>query len=144
MATVVATSACVVRPTHTAATRSKAASRATTSSSLPKSAAMSGLNNAGSAPAFLGAKPAQLSAGLAIGRRGGGAGCRSVATMGLFGLGLPELVVIGGVAAVLFGPSKLPELGKSLGKTVKSFQEGANVSASLQLYPGKRGGREGG
>ena len=45
---------------------------------------------------------------------------------GLFGLGLPELVVIGGVTALLFGPSKLPELGKSLGKTVKSFQSAAN------------------
>jgi sec-independent protein translocase protein TatA len=44
----------------------------------------------------------------------------------LFGLGLPEIVVIGGVAALLFGPSKLPELGKSLGKTVKSFQSAAN------------------
>ena len=133
MASVVVVATSVVRPSHTAATRSKAASRAAASSSLPKSAAMSGLNTAGSAPAFLGAKPAQLSAGLAIGRRGGGAGCRSVATMGLFGLGLPELVVIGGVAAVLFGPSKLPELGKSLGKTVKSFQEGANVSAVSHL-----------
>lgn len=48
-----------------------------------------------------------------------------VISNGLFGLGLPEIVVIGGVAAVLFGPSKLPELGKSLGKTVKSFQEAA-------------------
>lgn len=45
---------------------------------------------------------------------------------GFFGLGLPEIVVIGGVAALLFGPSKLPELGKSLGKTVKSFQSAAN------------------
>ena len=36
------------------------------------------------------------------------------------------LVVIGGVTALLFGPSKLPELGKSLGKTVKSFQSAAN------------------
>ena len=51
----------------------------------------------------------------------------SVVTAGLFGLGLPEIVVIGGVAAVLFGPQKLPELGKSLGKTVKSFQEAAKV-----------------
>ena len=46
---------------------------------------------------------------------------------GLFGSGLPEIVVIGGVAAVLFGPQKIPELGKSLGKTVKSFQEAAKV-----------------
>ena len=42
-------------------------------------------------------------------------------------MGLPEIVVIGGVAAVLFGPQKIPELGKSLGKTVKSFQEAAKV-----------------
>lgn len=45
--------------------------------------------------------------------------------MGLFGLGLPELAVIGGVAALIFGPSKLPELGKVLGQTVKSFQGAA-------------------
>lgn len=45
--------------------------------------------------------------------------------MGLFGLGLPEVLVIGGVAALLFGPSKLPELGKGLGKTMKSFQVAA-------------------
>jgi len=37
----------------------------------------------------------------------------------------PELLVIGGVAALLFGPSRLPELGKSVGKTVKSFQSAA-------------------
>tara|TARA_B110000977_G_scaffold48257_1_gene65508 strand:- start:10615 stop:11082 length:468 start_codon:yes stop_codon:yes gene_type:complete len=111
----------VVRP---GLARGKAPAKAPTA---PKSCAMSGLS--GTAPAFLG-KPSVISAGVAAGG-GKGAGSRSVATMGLFGLGLPELVVIGGVAAVLFGPSKLPELGKSLGKTVKSFQAAANVS-----YPG--------
>mmetsp|Transcript_23346 Transcript_23346/g.64773 ORF Transcript_23346/g.64773 Transcript_23346/m.64773 type:complete len:144 (+) Transcript_23346:184-615(+) len=50
---------------------------------------------------------------------------RQVTRMGLFGLGVPEIAVIAGVAAVLFGPSKLPELGKGLGKTVKSFQTAA-------------------
>ena len=50
---------------------------------------------------------------------------RDVRQHGLFGLGLPEVAVIAGVAAVVFGPSRLPELGKNLGKTVKSFQEAA-------------------
>jgi sec-independent protein translocase protein TatA len=44
---------------------------------------------------------------------------------GLFGLGLPELVVIAAVAAFLFGPKNLPDLGRSLGKTVRSFSQAA-------------------
>jgi sec-independent protein translocase protein TatA len=49
----------------------------------------------------------------------------SIVCNGLFGLGLPEIAVIAGVAAVIWGPSKLPELGKGLGKTLKSFQSAA-------------------
>ncbi|XP_047338222.1 sec-independent protein translocase protein TATA, chloroplastic [Impatiens glandulifera] len=43
----------------------------------------------------------------------------------LFGLGVPELAVIAGVAALLFGPKQLPEVGRSIGKTVRSFQQAA-------------------
>ncbi|CAI9765094.1 unnamed protein product [Fraxinus pennsylvanica] len=38
---------------------------------------------------------------------------------------VPELVVIAGVVALVFGPKKLPEVGRSIGKTVKSFQQAA-------------------
>ena len=51
---------------------------------------------------------------------------------GLFGLGVPEIAVIAAVAAVLFGPKQLPEIGKSLGKTVKSFQQ---VTCPPVAYP---------
>lgn len=44
---------------------------------------------------------------------------------GIFGLGAPEIAVVGGVAALLFGPSKLPELGRSVGKSVRGFQTAA-------------------
>mmetsp|Transcript_17496 Transcript_17496/g.43351 ORF Transcript_17496/g.43351 Transcript_17496/m.43351 type:complete len:182 (-) Transcript_17496:770-1315(-) len=123
MAIMRAASPCaLVRPSHRAVGRARPSSAP---SAVPKSTAMSVLR-VDTVATFLAPLPAPLTAGLAAGAaRARKAGSRSVVTMGLFGLGLPELVVIGGVAAVLFGPSKLPELGKSLGKTVKSFQEGA-------------------
>ena len=41
--------------------------------------------------------------------------------MNIFGVGLPEIAVIAGLALVIFGPKRLPELGRSIGKTLKGL-----------------------
>lgn len=43
----------------------------------------------------------------------------------LGGVGAPELIIILVIILVLFGPKRLPQLGKSLGKTMKAIREGA-------------------
>ena len=42
----------------------------------------------------------------------------------IFGMGMPELLVILGIALLIFGPKNLPKLGATLGKTVRSVREG--------------------
>jgi sec-independent protein translocase protein TatA len=42
----------------------------------------------------------------------------------MFGLGVPELMVILVIALVIFGPSKLPQFGSGLGKAIRDFKKG--------------------
>jgi len=42
--------------------------------------------------------------------------------MNVFGIGLPELAVIAAIGLLVFGPKRLPELGKTLGRTIRGFQ----------------------
>ena len=42
--------------------------------------------------------------------------------MNIFGIGLPEIAVIVVLALLIFGPKLLPQLGKTIGKTLKGLQ----------------------
>ncbi|TAG98259.1 MAG: TatA/E family twin arginine-targeting protein translocase [Oscillatoriales cyanobacterium] len=43
--------------------------------------------------------------------------------MNIFGIGLPEMAVIFTIALLVFGPKKLPEIGRSVGKALRGFQD---------------------
>ena len=42
----------------------------------------------------------------------------------MFGLGIPELILVLLIALVFFGPAKLPALGKGLGEAIRGFKKG--------------------
>lgn len=44
----------------------------------------------------------------------------------MFGLGMPELLVVLVIVVVIFGASRLPQLGEGLGKAIKGFKKGVS------------------
>ncbi|MEW6494857.1 MAG: twin-arginine translocase TatA/TatE family subunit [Cyanobacteriota bacterium] len=50
----------------------------------------------------------------------------------MFGLGLPEVAVIGIIALAIFGPKKIPEMGSAIGKTLRGFKDELNTPKSEQ------------
>lgn len=57
------------------------------------------------------------------------------------GIGTPGLIIILLVAVLLFGPKKLPELGASIGKTMREFKK-ASREITEELQEGEAAGEK--
>ena len=53
----------------------------------------------------------------------------------MFGLGVPELVIILIIGLVLFGPGKLPDVGKALGKSIREFKAASSEPIEEDKQP---------
>jgi sec-independent protein translocase protein TatA len=51
----------------------------------------------------------------------------------MFGFGMPELIVILVIVMVVFGASRLPELGGAIGKSIKNFKKSVDGSDEIEV-----------
>lgn len=58
------------------------------------------------------------------------------------GLGTSELIVIAVVALILFGPSKIPEFARQLGRAVNMFKKGLNEGMEEEPSSKKHGAKD--
>lgn len=51
----------------------------------------------------------------------------------MFGIGMPELIIILAIALVVAGPAKLPQLGSALGASIRSFKKGVSGDDAVRI-----------
>lgn len=50
----------------------------------------------------------------------------------MFGIGVPELMLVLALALIVFGPGKLPDVGKAIGKTINEFRKASQEPEAEQ------------
>ena len=60
----------------------------------------------------------------------------------MFGLSMQELLVILVIVIVLFGATRLPEIGKGVGQAIKNFKKGVSEPDEIDVTPKKESKKE--
>jgi sec-independent protein translocase protein TatA len=55
----------------------------------------------------------------------------------MFGIGMPELIVILVIVLVIFGAGRLPEIGGALGKSIRNFKRASDGKDEIEIKPKK-------
>jgi sec-independent protein translocase protein TatA len=58
----------------------------------------------------------------------------------MFGLGMQELMIIMVIVIVLFGATRLPQLGSGIGKAISNFKQGMNEADNTEIEEKKTSG----
>lgn len=61
----------------------------------------------------------------------------------MFGLGATELIIILVIVLVLFGGSKLPEIGRGIGEAIKNFKKATSDKPEIDVTPKDKSGDQG-
>lgn len=61
----------------------------------------------------------------------------------MFGLGLPEMIIILVIILVLFGASRLPEVGRGLGQAIKNFKKSTSGADEIDVTPKQKVTKDG-
>ncbi|HVO65864.1 MAG TPA: twin-arginine translocase TatA/TatE family subunit [Syntrophales bacterium] len=53
----------------------------------------------------------------------------------MFGIGMPELIVILVIVLIVFGAGKLPEIGSAIGKSIRNFKKSVREPDEINITP---------